>query len=162
MSTAGKRALTSLKDFTHAPNSSAALEKLLYGEGVNYDGLRKMLKNIGEEKPERLSKSQVTRTVERYFKSGTFTLNSIRRAVGVPRQDDEDMEEKEEEEEEEQVMAKKPAAKANTKFSFTAPTKGGGKKRAKTAAAELASAEPERQSSGVLAYISNLFSPSKK
>lgn len=40
MSTAGKRALTSLKDFTHAPNSSAALEKLLYGEGVNYDGLR--------------------------------------------------------------------------------------------------------------------------
>lgn len=40
MSIAGKRALTSLKDFTQAPDSSTALEKLLYGEDVNYGGLR--------------------------------------------------------------------------------------------------------------------------
>ena len=43
MSTPGKRALSSLKDFTQAPNSSAALEKLLYGEDLNYDGLRYVL-----------------------------------------------------------------------------------------------------------------------
>lgn len=61
---AGKRTLASLKDFTQAPNSRAALDTLLYSDDVDYKGLRKLLKNIGEEKSERLSKSQVTRTIE--------------------------------------------------------------------------------------------------
>lgn len=36
----GKRTLASLKDFTQAPNSRAALETLLYGDDVDYKGLR--------------------------------------------------------------------------------------------------------------------------
>ena len=36
----GKRSLASLKDFTQAPNSRAALETLLYGDDVDYKGLR--------------------------------------------------------------------------------------------------------------------------
>ena len=36
----GKRTLASLKDFTQAPNSRAALESLLYGDDVDYKGLR--------------------------------------------------------------------------------------------------------------------------
>ena len=101
--------------------------------------------------------------LQRYIKSGTFTLNSIRRAVGVPQQD---YEEEEEEEEEEVVVAKKPAAKAaktNPSTTGTATTKGSGKKGAKAAAsAAAAAAETERRSSGVFAYISNLFLPSKE
>jgi len=40
----GKRTLASLKDFTQAPNSRAALESLLYGDDVDYKGLRYVFK----------------------------------------------------------------------------------------------------------------------
>ena len=96
---------------------------------------------------------------QRYLKSGAITLNSIRRAVGVPEQDDEGEEEESEDEEEEEVVAKKKPAAKKAKTTPPAATKSGGKKGAKPAAA---AAEPERRSSGVFGFISNLFSPSKK
>jgi len=96
---------------------------------------------------------------QRYLKSGAITLNSIRRANGVSEQDDEEEEEENEDEEEKKV--EKPAAK-KAKTTPPAATKSGGKKGAKPAAAAAAAAEPERRSSGVFGFISDLFSPSKE
>ncbi|TFJ84076.1 hypothetical protein NSK_004549 [Nannochloropsis salina CCMP1776] len=137
------RSLAELEDHTHAPNDRTALQGLLYGDQVNYRSLRKMLKEIGEEKSDRFSKSQVTRTVERYLKSGALSIDDIRKAVENAGGNGGKKERK---------IAKPEAKKAKT-------SKTGEMTPAKTAEKKD---DVERRNSGVIGFIQNLFSPSKK
>ena len=186
---ASKRMLSQLQDKLAAPDKQVDLDKMLYGDKVNYNALRKLLKDVGEEKWDCLSKSQVTRTVEvrragallvhlfyhppthpltyppihkqRYINQGILTVNSVRRAVG----------EKEKKEEDVPPPAPPAATKRAAKKAKTTPPpaaataaagKGKGKATTPTAAGKKKEEEEEEEGGSMFGKLFSFFSPSKK
>jgi hypothetical protein len=89
---------------------------------------RALLKGAGEAKTDKLSKSQITRGVERCLKEKKLRMNQIRKALGRPERDDSDDEDDEEEEEEETAAA----SSSNSNGKGKGGEKGPVSKKAKT------------------------------